>query len=130
MKGPLTAKELKPGVFYEDCRFHPMVCVGVNFKRDYLLGISLVDGYLSGCSISSCGVRILSPTEALRNRIYGLPNKIREEILSFNWGHPNDRKALKKNYEREKSQGIYFPDGNPKDIKFTEQTVGTKLRRK
>lgn len=127
----LTPKDLKPGVFYEDCRFHPMVCVGVNFRRDSLLGISLVDGKLAGCSISSCGVRILSPKEALRNRIYGLPDKIRGEILDFSWGHPDDRETYKKDYEdKKKTTGIHFPDSNPQDVKFTEQSVGTKLKRK
>jgi hypothetical protein len=59
------ALPLKPGDIYEDCAFHPVLCLGVNYKTDELWGISLIDGsYPRGCSLVHCGVRKLTPKEA------------------------------------------------------------------
>ncbi|MDP9123426.1 MAG: hypothetical protein M3N82_02320 [Pseudomonadota bacterium] len=35
---------LSPGDLYEDCSFHPVVCVEVDYDRDEIFGISLIDG--------------------------------------------------------------------------------------
>ena len=52
---------LAPGDFYEDCSFHPVVCVEVDYDRDEIIGISLIDGsYMRSCSLRFCGVRKLT----------------------------------------------------------------------
>ncbi|MCP4308373.1 MAG: hypothetical protein GY788_26535 [bacterium] len=34
----------QPGDLYEDCAFHPVLCVGVDEEEDEMWGISLIDG--------------------------------------------------------------------------------------
>ena len=64
--------EMKPGDYYEDCAFHPCLCVRVNEAADEVLGISLVDGtYPRACSIKHCRVRGLTLQEALHWRFFG-----------------------------------------------------------
>lgn len=56
-----------PGELYEDCSYHPCLCVGVDYEEgeDGIWGISLIDGsYPRCCSIFHCGVRKLSVEEA------------------------------------------------------------------
>lgn len=55
--------EIKVGDFYEDCAYHPVICTDID--GDDIEGTSLVDG-ISGksCSVSHCGIRILSYKEA------------------------------------------------------------------
>jgi hypothetical protein len=56
---------LRPGDLYEDCCWHPVLCLGVNYKTDELWGISLIDGTSPrSCSLVHCGVRKLTPKEA------------------------------------------------------------------
>jgi hypothetical protein len=45
--------ELVPGDLFEDCRYHPCLCTEGNSSKDVdgVLGISLVNGTPSGCSI-------------------------------------------------------------------------------
>ena len=121
---------LRPGVFYEDCKYHPMVCVGVNLRKDTLMGISLVDGVVSACSIRHCGVRIISGKEAVRNCVYGLHPRLRDDLLSFNWVHENDKDTFLQQREKDVSEGKYFPAANPKTVEFVESGVGKKLRRR
>ena len=69
-----TPGDLRPGDIYEDCAYHPCVCVavGVADEPDVVIGISLVDGtYPRTCSIDHCGVRLLTPSEAWHWRRYG-----------------------------------------------------------
>ena len=47
-------REIRPGDIYEDCRYHPMVCIS-NIE-DNLTGVSMVTGAIGCCSQSSCGV--------------------------------------------------------------------------
>jgi hypothetical protein len=62
--------QIKPGDIYEDCAFHPCLCISVNATEDELLGISLVDGsYPRACSIAHCGVLLLSIEEALERKL-------------------------------------------------------------
>lgn len=35
---------LRPGDIYESCGFHPVLCLGVDYKQDDIWGISLIDG--------------------------------------------------------------------------------------
>lgn len=63
-------REIQAGDYYEDCAFHPCLCIRVD--GDELLGVSLVDGtYPRGCSIGHCGVRRLSLQEALHWKFFG-----------------------------------------------------------
>ena len=54
--------EFRPGDFYEDCRYHPMVCVEVLDDEDELTGIDLLTGAL-GSAVSPT-----APREALSGR--------------------------------------------------------------
>jgi hypothetical protein len=57
--------DLRPGDIYEDCFFHPVVCLGVDYKSDEIWGVSLIDGsYPRSCSLLHCGVRKLTPKQA------------------------------------------------------------------
>lgn len=57
---------IQPGDYYEDCRYHPMLCVVADHEEDELRGISLVlGGSLASCSPTHCGVRKLSFEEAV-----------------------------------------------------------------
>ncbi len=73
---------LKPGDIYEDCNFHPVVCLGVNYKADEIWGASMIDGtHPRTCSLSSCGVRKLSIKQAWQIKISGpLAAEDRERI--------------------------------------------------
>jgi hypothetical protein len=79
----ITAEsELTPGEYYEDCFFHPCLCIRVD--DDEVWGISLVDGsFLRGCSIGHCGIRKLSLTEALYWKFFG--PKDREIPVKSRW---------------------------------------------
>ena len=59
--------DIRRGDFYEDCRYHPMLCVELR-DGDELVGISLVDGVMSSCSLGFCGVEKLTLDEALERR--------------------------------------------------------------
>jgi len=56
---------LEIGDIYEDCGYHPVVCVSVDYEKDDISGISLIDGsYPRSCSLRHCGVRKLTVEEA------------------------------------------------------------------
>jgi hypothetical protein len=56
---------LRPGDIYEDCAYHPVMCLGVNYRTDEIWGVSLVDGtFPRSCSLVHCGVRKLTPKQA------------------------------------------------------------------
>jgi hypothetical protein len=59
--------ELLPGDLYEDCRYHPCVCIEANLIEDLdgVYGISLINGSPSGCSIAHCALRKLTIDEAV-----------------------------------------------------------------
>lgn len=53
------------GDIYEDCAYHPTLCVSVDYAQDDISGISLIDGsYPRSCSLRHCGVRKLTVDEA------------------------------------------------------------------
>jgi hypothetical protein len=59
---------IQKGMIYEDCAFHPVLCVGVH-SDESVSGISLIDGsYPRNCSLTSCGVIPLSVEEAVEIR--------------------------------------------------------------
>lgn len=75
------ALRITRGDFYEDCRYHPMLCVAVNHDHDELLGISLVVGGNPGaCSATHCGAIPMTPEEAIE-RALGWDDFAREHDL-------------------------------------------------
>jgi hypothetical protein len=64
--------KLKPGDIYEDCAFHPVLCLGVDYTKDEVWGVSLVDGtHPSSCSLIHCGIRRLTPRQAWEIKMRG-----------------------------------------------------------
>ena len=56
---------LKPGDIYESCSYHPVLCLGIDYKDDSIWGVSLIDGSFPGsCSLLHCGIRKLTPKQA------------------------------------------------------------------
>lgn len=68
----IKASDLSPGDTYEDCFYHPCLCVRVDADSDEIEGISLVDGsYPRSCSIAHCGTRRLTIEEAWKWKLSG-----------------------------------------------------------
>ena len=64
--------DLRPGDYFEDCAFHPCICMGVDVEDDEITGVSLVDGsYPRACSTGHCGLRKLTFVEALHWKFFG-----------------------------------------------------------
>jgi hypothetical protein len=73
--------DIKPGDLFEDCAFHPCICIatGARDDEDGVEGISLVDGSgPRGCSATHCGLRRLTLEEAVHWKFHGP----RDETLS------------------------------------------------
>lgn len=67
------ADEIRAGEFYEDCAFHPCLCIGTDMGM--VEGISLVDGsHPRQCGVPQCGVRKLTLEEAVQWRFNGPPD--------------------------------------------------------
>src|SRR3954453_141976 len=65
------AERIRLGEFYEDCRYHPMVCIRPSPPGDdELLGVSLIDGLIGACSEDHCGVVPLTAEEALARKVW------------------------------------------------------------
>lgn len=63
---------IRVGDIFEDCAFHPVLCLGADYREDDLWGISLIDGsYPRTCSFIHCGVRKLSLEEAWSIKMKG-----------------------------------------------------------
>ena len=63
---------IKVGDIYESCSYHPVLCLGVDYKKDEIWGVSLIDGiYPISCSLLCCGVRKLSPKQAWEIKMHG-----------------------------------------------------------
>lgn len=59
------------GEFYEDCRYHPMLCIQPSPPGDdELVGISLVDGAIGACSEDHCGVARMTVDEAIERKVH------------------------------------------------------------
>ena len=56
--------EIKIGEYYEDCRYHPNLCVSVNYDDDSIDGVSLLIGEEGNCSLNHCGIKKLTEKEA------------------------------------------------------------------
>jgi hypothetical protein len=63
---------LKVGDIYESCSYHPVLCLGVDYKQDEIWGVSLIDGtHPCSCSLVHCGVRKLTPKQAWEIKMRG-----------------------------------------------------------
>lgn len=73
---------MKPGDIYEDCNYHPVLCIDIDYEADDIWGISLIDGSSPrSCSLLHCGVVKLTPEEAWKIKTEGpLDPAVREEI--------------------------------------------------
>ena len=81
-------QDIKPGDLYEDCAYHPVVCVEVDMENDSITGISLVDGSQPRCcSFIHCGVRKLTVEQAWAIRLNGpADHEARDKIgAEFRW---------------------------------------------
>lgn len=86
---------LKVGDIYESCSYHPVFCLGVDYKGDEIWGISLIDGtYPRACSLVHCGVRKLTPKQAWEIRTCG------PDDLDARRKIPLDRRWWNKNTEK------------------------------
>ena len=79
------SERIQPGDFYEDCRFHPMLCVSAHADDD-LVGISLVNGFMGSCSPTHCGVVPLTFPEAVARKVWF--NRLAERM---GWPNPVPR---------------------------------------
>jgi hypothetical protein len=62
--------DIEPGQIYEDCAYHPCLCLGT--VDGSVWGISLIDGTQPrSCDLRMCGVRILTPVEAWEIKLNG-----------------------------------------------------------
>jgi hypothetical protein len=57
--------EIVPGVLYEDCGYHPVLCTRASIEEDELTGISLLDGSIRSCSMLHCGAEVLDLAQVL-----------------------------------------------------------------
>ena len=68
-----SEKEIRAGDFFEDCAFHPCLCisVGADGSPASVDAISLVNGNLKSCSARHCGLRLLTVKEAIHWKLRG-----------------------------------------------------------
>ena len=79
---------LNPGDIYEDCSYHPVLCVSVDYDNDSIEGISLIDGtYPRCCSLLSCGVKKLSVEEAWKIKQFGPGDIEAKNYIKKKWWH-------------------------------------------
>ncbi len=61
-----TQLHVEPGMIYEDCAFHPVLCTHVH-DDDSISGISLIDGSAPrNCSLTHCGVELLTIDQVIQ----------------------------------------------------------------
>ncbi len=63
----MASRELRPGQFYENCNYHPMVCIS-NDGGD-ITGVSLIDGEIRCCDLYHCGVLIFDNMAEARTAV-------------------------------------------------------------
>ena len=78
---------VNPGEFYEDCRYHPMLCVEANYEDDELVGISLITGDVGSCSPTHCGVIELTVEQAIERRLGWNKFIEQSELTEFKSSH-------------------------------------------
>ena len=72
-------ESIQPGDFYEDCFFHPCLCVSA--ENGELTGVSLVDGsFPRACHEAQWHVRQLSLDEAMHWKFLGPLNRTNNDL--------------------------------------------------
>ena len=80
---------IAPGDFYEDCRYHPVLCISAgDGDDDELVGISLINGSIGSCSRTHCGVERLNFDQALARKLWF--NRL---AARMGWTNPAPRDA-------------------------------------
>jgi hypothetical protein len=64
----IAGTEIIVGGIYEDCGFHPILCIRTLGESDEMHGISLIDGSMRTCSMIHCGVEPLTIEQVLSIR--------------------------------------------------------------
>lgn len=73
---------IKPGDIYQDCAYHPVLCT--KSDGDAVEGISLIDGTSPrSCSISSCGIKLITLRTALRIKKRGPATAKKQHIAAL-----------------------------------------------
>ena len=74
--------DLQVGDIYQDCSYHPVICVSLNREDDEVTGISLIDGSSPrSCSLLHCGIRKITIEEAWNIKINGpSDSEVKQEI--------------------------------------------------
>ena len=85
--------ELAPGDLFEDCRFHPCLCIEAATldDPDGISGISLVDGTPCNCNIYHCGLRKLTVEEAIQWKYHGPRDETVEDRWWKRWPQVGDK---------------------------------------
>ncbi len=82
---------LEVGDIFEDCAFHPVLSLGVDYEGDDIWGISLIDGsHPRSCSLVHCGVRKLTLEEVWQIKIRGPSDRNAANLISEDmrwWPH-------------------------------------------
>jgi hypothetical protein len=87
---------IKVGDLFEDCSFHPVLCLGVDYQEDEIWGVSLIDGsYPRSCSLLHCGVRKLSEQEAWQIKLRGPSDENDAALIALERRWWNVNPALK-----------------------------------
>ncbi len=76
--------KIQVGDFFENCSFHPCLCIEVDERGINIEGISLVDGHIQNCSAMHCGIRKLTLEEAIDWKKTG-PKDIEGQNVSDQW---------------------------------------------
>lgn len=85
--------DLRPGDYYEDCAYHPCVCIATSrVDGDFTVtGVSLVDGsHPRSCGVPGCGVRRLTFDEAVRWKFYGPSGEAVGRVRNQWWPHVSE----------------------------------------
>jgi len=89
--------EISPGDIYEDCSYHPVLCVWIDEDGDEISGISLIDGSSPrSCSLGHCGVRKLTVQQAVHWKFHG-PDDLPPDVEfgpGKKWWNENDLTPL------------------------------------
>lgn len=78
--------DLEPGDIYEDCAYHPVLCIDVDYAEGDIWGISLIDGSQPrSCGILHCGVRKLTPAQAWNIKLNGPEDTEARDTIKNKW---------------------------------------------
>ena len=75
-------RDISPGDYYEDCSYHPCLCV--KSYKGMVDGISLIDGsYPRNCGVPQCRIRKLTLKEVIEWKLKGPKDKTDPVAISL-----------------------------------------------